>query len=168
MSQDHSQDTVDRTTVINWQPATVDSASDEVTYTVTSGSDLIMDFDNTTTTATVALPAFNTDYIFCVEAVNVCGATSGASRCATPPVRIEAEGKYLLYRTASLLRPARCYAPPPPYFRAKLGYPITRPPPPRAARAGLRYCSSCMCTRCMYLCIKRVENSWRTGLGLFR
>ena len=95
VSQDHIQDMVDRTTVINWQPATVDSASNSVTYTVTSGSDLIMDFDNTTTTATVRLPAFNTDYSFCVEAVNVCRATSGAPRCATPPVRIEAEGKYI-------------------------------------------------------------------------
>ena len=97
VSQDHSQDTVDRTTVINWQPATVDSASDEVTYTVASGSDLIMDFDNPTTSATVVLPAFNTDYSFCVEAVNVCEETSVAPRCATPPVRIGAESKYNLY-----------------------------------------------------------------------
>ena len=50
------------------------------------------------------------------------------------------------YRTASLLHPARCYAPPPPpppYFRAKLLYRVILPPlhapPPRAARAGLRY-----------------------------
>ena len=91
-----------RTTVINWQPATVDSGSNSVTYTVTSGSDLIMDFDNTTTTATVALPAFNTDYTFCVDAVNVCGLTSGAPRCATPPVRIEAEGKYIIYAYIAL------------------------------------------------------------------
>ena len=95
MKQDHSQDMMDRTTVINWQPATVDSASNSVTYIVANGSDLIMDFNSTTTTATVALPAFNTDHIFCVEAVNVCGATSGAPRCATPPVRIGAEGKYI-------------------------------------------------------------------------
>ena len=93
--KDHSQDTVDRTTVINWQPATVNSASDSVTYTVTNGSDLIMDFNSLMTTATVRLPEFNTDYTFCVEAVNVCGATSGAPRCATPPVRIGAEGKYI-------------------------------------------------------------------------
>ena len=93
--------------------------------------------------------------------------------------------KKCIYRTASLLRPARCYAPPPPpppNFRAKLLYrvfylhytpPPPPPPPPRAARAGLRYCSSCTCTRVasveeLYLCIKRVENSLRTGLGLFR
>ena len=95
MRQNHSQDTVDRTTVINWQPATVDSANNSVTYTVTGGSDLIMDFDDTTTTATVRLPAFNTDYTFCIEAVNVCGNNSGAPRCATPPVRIGAEGKYI-------------------------------------------------------------------------
>ena len=110
VSQDHSQDTVDRTTVINWQPVTVDSASDEVTYTVTSGSDLIMDFDNTTTTATVRLPAFNTDYTFCVEAVNLCGVTSGAPRCATPPVRIGAECKYiaLLYEHSNHLKVHVC------------------------------------------------------------
>ena len=82
------------------------------------------------------------------------------------------------YRTASLLRPARCYTPPPPYFRAKLLYriilpPLHAPPPRRAARASLPYCSSaCTCTRVasveeLYLCIKRVENSLRTGLGLF-
>ena len=92
VSQNHSQDTVNRTTVINWQPATVDSASNNVTYIVTNGSDLIMDFDNTTATATVALPAFNTDYSFCVDAVNVCGLYSGKPKCATPPVRIGAEG----------------------------------------------------------------------------
>ena len=45
----------------------------------------------------------------------------------------------------SLLRP-------PPYFRAKLLYRVfylhyTPPPPPLATRAGLRYCSSCTCTR---------------------
>ena len=43
----------------------------------------------------------------------------------------------------SLLRP-------PPYFQAKLLYRVFHlhytPPPPRAARAGLRYCSSCTCT----------------------
>ena len=55
----------------------------------------------------------------------------------------------------SLLRPARCYA---------LHGPLER--------AGLWYCSSCMCTRVasveeLYLCIKRVENSLRTVLGLF-
>ena len=49
-----------------------------------------------------------------------------------------------MYRTASLLRPARCYAPP--LFSGEItvkGYftSITRPPP-RAARAGLPYCSS--------------------------
>ena len=78
----------------------------------------------------------------------------------------------LIYRTASLLRPP----PPPPIFGRNycIGYftSITRPPP-QAARAGLRYCSSCTCTRVasveeLYLCIKRVENSLRTGLGLFR
>ena len=54
-----------------------------------------------------------------------------------------------LYSTASLLRPARCYTPPPPYFQAKLLYRVILPPlhapPPRAARASLRYCSSCTC-----------------------
>ena len=48
----------------------------------------------------------------------------------------------------------------------------TRPSPPRAAQAGLWYCSSCTCTRVacaeeLYSCIKRVENSLRTGLGLY-
>ena len=107
VSQDHSQDTVDRTTVINWQPVT---GSDSVTYTVTNGSDLIMDFDNTMTTATVRLPAFNTDYSFCIDAVNVCGATSGTPRCATPPVRIGAEGKYiaLLYEHSNHLKVHVC------------------------------------------------------------
>ena len=75
----------------------------------------------------------------------------------------------------------RCYAllavtpPPPPYFREKLLYRVILPQlhaPPRAARAGLRYFSSCTCTRVasvdeLYLCIKRVENSLRTGLGHF-
>ena len=53
------------------------------------------------------------------------------------------------------IRPARCYAPPPPppppYFRAKLLYRVIclhYTPPPRAARAGLRYCSSCACCKC--------------------
>ena len=77
---------------------------------------------------------------------------------------------YLAVTPCSLLRP-------PPYFRAKLLYRVFylhyTPPPPQAARAGLRYCSSCTCTRVasveeLYLCIKRVENSLRTGLGLFR
>ena len=85
----------------------------------------------------------------------------------------------------------RCYAllavtpcsllrPPPPYFRAKLLYrvilpPLHAPPPPagRSSRFTARYCSSCTCTRVasveeLYLCIKHVENSLRTGLGLFR
>ena len=80
------------------------------------------------------------------------------------------------YRTASLLRPARCYAPPP-LFLGEItvkGYftSITRPPPAgRLSRfAVLQFCT---CTRVasveeLYLCIKRVENSLRTGLGLFR
>ena len=84
-------------------------------------------------------------------------------------------GQYYLYRTASLLRPAHCYArpPPPPYFREKSLFRVILPPlhaPPRTARAGLRYCSSCTCTRVASVesYFKRVENSLRTGLGLFR
>ena len=91
---------------------------------------------------------------------------------------------YTLYLSNTVL--PRCYAllavtpPPPPYFRAKLLYKVIWPPlhapPPRGARAGpytVRYCSSCTCTHVanveeLYLCIKRVENSLRTGLGLFR
>ena len=80
-------------TVINWQPATVNFGSDNVIYTVTSNLDPV-DFNTTTTTATVVLPAFNTDYSFCVDSINTCGATSATPRCATPPVRIEAEGMY--------------------------------------------------------------------------
>ena len=82
-----------------------------------------------------------------------------------------------MYRTASLLRPARCYAPPPPLFSGEItvkGYftSITRPPPAgRSSRfAVLQFCT-CMRVASveeMYLCIKRVENSLRTGLGLFR
>ena len=81
----------------------------------------------------------------------------------------------------------RCYAllavtppppppPPPPSFGRNycIGlFDLHYTPPPRAARAALRCCSSCTCTRVasvedLYLCIKRVENSLRTGLGLFR
>ena len=69
----------------------------------------------------------------------------------------------------SLLRP-------PPIFGRNycLGYSTLHYTPPlQAARAGLRYCSSCTCTRVasveeLYLCITRIENSLRTGLGLFR
>ena len=91
--QNNNQITLNRTTVINWQPATVNFGSDNVTYTVTSNLDPV-DFNTTTTTATVVLPAFNTDYSFCVDSINTCGETSGTPRCATPPVRIEAEGTY--------------------------------------------------------------------------
>ena len=79
----------------------------------------------------------------------------------------------------------RCYAllavTPPPLFSGEItvkGYytSITRPPPAgRSSRfAVLQFCT-CTCTRVanasvegLYLCIKRVENSLRTGLGLFR
>ena len=78
-----------------------------------------------------------------------------------------------IYRTASLLRPACCYAPP--LFSGEItvkGYftSITRPPAGCSSRfAVLQFCT---CTRVasveeLYLCIKRVENSLRTGLGLF-
>ena len=81
---------------------------------------------------------------------------------------------YKWYRTASLLRPARCYAPPP-LFSGEItvkGYftSITRPPAGRSSRfAVLQFCT---CTRVasveeLYMCIKRVENSLRTGLGPF-
>ena len=84
-----------------------------------------------------------------------------------------------MYRTASLLRPARCYAPPP-LFSGEItvkGYftSITRPPPPPPAGRSSRFAvlQFCTCTRVasveeLYLCIKHVENSLRTGLGLFR
>ena len=53
---------------------------------------------------------------------------------------------YKIYRTASLLRPARCYTPPPPTFGRNycigLFYLHYTPPPLWAARAGLPYCSS--------------------------
>ena len=45
------------------------------------------------------------------------------------------------------------------------------PPTPRAAQAGLRYCSSCTRVACvieeLHSCIKCIENRLRTGLGLF-
>ena len=75
-----------------------------------------------------------------------------------------------MYCTALLLRPAHCYAPSP-HFSANFLYRVILPllPPPGATRAGLRYCSSCMCTHVtcvekLYSCNKRVESS---GLGLF-
>ena len=83
-----------------------------------------------------------------------------------------------IYRTASLLRPARCYAPPPPppifgrnYCKGLFYLHYTPPPAGRSSRfAVLQFCT---CTRVasveeLYLCIKPVENSLRTGLGLFR
>ena len=72
--------------------------------------------------------------------------------------------------------PCSLLRPPPPYFRAKLLYRVILPPlhapPPRGRGRSSRYCSSCTCTRVasveeLYLCIKCVENSLRTGLGLF-
>ena len=64
-----------------------------------------------------------------------------------------------------LLRPA-----PPPFFPAKLLYRAFylhyTPPPPRGPVC--RYCSSCTCTHAasveeLYLCIKREDNTLRTG-----
>ena len=68
--------------------------------------------------------------------------------------------------------PARCYAPPPPPTFGRnccIGLFYLHYMPPTGARAGLRYCT---CTRVasveeLHSCIKRVENSLRTGLGLF-
>ena len=60
------------------------------------------------------------------------------------PARRSCELGYI-YRTASLLRPARCYAPPPIFGRnycKGLFYLHYTPPPPRAARASLPHCSS--------------------------
>ena len=82
---------------------------------------------------------------------------------------------YCIYRTASLalLRPARCYAPP--YFRnycIVTSGSITRPPPgPLAGRSSrftvlqFLYVSRVASVEDLYLCIKHVENSLRTGLG---
>ena len=81
---------------------------------------------------------------------------------------------YLAVTPCSLLRPPP--PPPPPLFSGEItvkGYfiSITRPPAGRSSRfAVLQFCT---CTRVasveeLYLCIKRVENSLRTGLGLFR
>ena len=64
----------------------------------------------------------------------------------------------------SLLRP-------PPLFSGDILPPLHAPPAGRSSRfAVLQFCT---CTRVasveeLYLCIKRVENSLRTGLGLFR
>ena len=94
------------------------------------------------------------------------------ARCYAPTPHFRAK---LLYRVVYLNYMAVlpcCYAllavTPPPHFRAKLLYRVVYlnympPPPPRAARAGLRYCSSCTCMRVasieeLYSCIKRVEN----------
>ena len=74
-----------------------------------------------------------------------------------------------IYHTASLLRP-------PPYFRAKLLYRVILPPlyapPPRGplepvCRTAVRTCTRVASVEELYLCIKRIENSLRTGLGLF-
>ena len=60
---------------------------------------------------------------------------------------------------------------PTPYFRAKLLYRVILPPihaPPAGPLEPV--CSSCTCTCVVSVeesCIKRVENSLRTGLGLF-
>ena len=80
--------------------------------------------------------------------------------------------RYIPYCLAVM--PARCYAPPPIFGRnycIGLFY-LHYMPPPGGARAGLLYCNSCTCTRVasveeLYSCMKRVENSLRTGLGLF-
>ena len=82
-----------------------------------------------------------------------------------------------IYRTASLLRPARCYAPPPPpifgrnYCKGLFYLHYTPPPAGRSSRfAVLQFCTYTRVASVeeLYLCIKRVENSLRTGLGLFR
>ena len=80
-----------------------------------------------------------------------------------------------LYRTASLLRPARCYAPPLIFGRnycIGLFYLHYTPPPPRGPLEPVCRTAFCTCTRVasveeLYLCIKRIENSLRTSLGLF-
>ena len=92
-------------------------------------------------------------------------------------------GITLLPRCYTLLAVTPPPPPPPPIFGRNycigLFYLHYTPPPLRAARAGLRYCSSCTCTRVasveeLYSCIKRVENSLRklvlaffTDLGRF-
>ena len=81
-----------------------------------------------------------------------------------------------LYRTASLLRPARCYAPPPPIFGrnyCKGLFYLHYTPPPAGRSSRFAVLQFCTCTRVasveeLYMCIKRVENSLRTGLGPFR
>ena len=65
----------------------------------------------------------------------------------------------------------RCYSPPPIFGRnccIGLFYLHYTPTPPPPARAGLRYCTCLRVTSAeeLYSCIKRVENSLRTGLGL--
>ena len=78
----------------------------------------------------------------------------------------------------------RCYAllavtPPPPIFGRKyckgLFYLHYTPPPPPPAGRSSRFAVLQFCTYTrvasveeLYLCIKHVENSLRTGLGLFR
>ena len=73
--------------------------------------------------------------------------------------------------------PCSLLHPPPSYFRAKLLYRIILPPlhgpPPVGRSSRFAVLQFCTCTRVasveeLYLCIKRVENSLRTGLGHFR
>ena len=69
-----------------------------------------------------------------------------------------------IYRTASLLRPARCYAPPPIFGRnycVGLFY-LHYTPPPAGRSSRFAVLQFCTCTRVasveeLYLCIKRVE-----------
>ena len=66
----------------------------------------------------------------------------------------------------SLLRP-------PPLFSGEItvkGYftSITHPPAGRSSRFPYCTCTRVASVEELYLCIKRVENSLRTGLGLFR
>ena len=94
--QDRSQDREDRTTVINWQSATVSGSG--VTYDTSDMTDddvTVMIANNTQTTAVVTVPQFNVSYNVCIEAFDDCGNPSGTPRCTT--VIIEAESMYIVF-----------------------------------------------------------------------
>ena len=104
-----------------------------------------------------------------------------------PPLRgqVTAQGFYLVNPPPALTGPYIPYClvvtpcsllRPPPLFSGEItvkGYFTSITRPPRGPLEPVAVLQFCTCTRVasveeLYLCIKRVENSLRTGLGLFR
>ena len=119
------------------------------------------------------LPPVLFDFMYQLTSIGYSGWRPFHIRPATASGRPASKRVHPLYTVLP-----HCYAPRPPFGRTScigLFYLHYTPPPPWATRAGMRYCSSCMCTTCtrvacvkeLYSCIKRVENSLRTGLGIF-